>query len=405
MTRRIFIVLLCFAAVLTPFFVIQNRSPEIGDMAWEVPYQKSVKDESIRATTAEELAREAVGVGWVKLYYATDRRWTGMTVQPKWFGYDWNAEQGHLSYGTCDVSIPITAHEKGKVEKPSIFKMEILEDPSKHVVVYTPERLARAEFFDGLANEVRQRNEKEIVVFIHGFNTTFDDAASRLGVLTFDMEFGGVPVLYSWCSMGGPLGALAYVHDRDIITSTDTPLADFLESVAGTAREAGARRLSVIAHSMGNRPLVAALKLLAARSNGKLLFDEVVMAAPDIRAAGFANDEWPLMQGNNPPAKRVTLYASSDDNALWISNGVQGFRRIGEGGEGLMVLPGLDTIDASGCDFTRIGLHHTYFGGPRVLSDLRKLIRDGLTPPERKLRKRERQGLAYWLLPEPMGSK
>ena len=106
------------------------------------------------------------------------------------------------------------------------------------------------------------------------------------------------------------------------------------------------------------------------------------------------------MGGPTAPAKRVTLYASSDDKALRASKTVHTFRRIGEAGDGLLLLPGLETIDATGCDFSRFGLNHSYFGGPRVVEDLGQLMRKGLTPLERQLRPRKRRELPYWLLPE-----
>lgn len=341
-------------------------------------------------------------VSYIKLFYATDRTWTGSTSQPKWFGSQWNErEQGHLIYGTCDVSIPVRVHKTGEVEKPSIARLELSEDANKHVIVYTPLRLARAAFFSALENDVRAKKQREVLVFIHGFNNTFDDAASRLAVLDYDLEFGGTPVLYSWTSVGGGLGALSYRHDEQTIQRTYQPLADFLFEVAQSGRLAGAKRVNIIAHSMGNRALVAALKDLAARKQGKLLFDEVVMAAPDVGLEGFATDEWPRMQHSaGGPAKRVTLYASSDDRALLASKVAHHYgRRIGEAGAGLLVLPGLDTVDASGADFSFFGLNHTYFGGPRVLRDLGALVQKGLTPAQRRLEEKRRAPLSYWLLP------
>jgi esterase/lipase superfamily enzyme len=350
------------------------------------------------STTA---AQKPGRVGVIKLYYATDRVWTGSVRQPKWFGPDWNQEKGHLTYGTCEVSIPVAVHKTGEVEKPSIMRLELTENPEKHVIVGNPTHLPKGTFFSALDNEVRQRDHKEIVVFIHGFNNTFDDAASRLAVLDYDLDFDGVPVLYSWSSVGGGLvGVRNYAHDEESVKLTFRPLTDFLASVEQTGRAAGARRISVIAHSMGNRALVAAMQALAARTGDKIYFDEVVMAAPDIPRKGF-DEEWPEMRGTSGgPAKRVTLYASSEDRALWSSQVVHRYRRIGEGGPGLLLLPGLDTIDASGCDFSWLSLNHTYFGGQRVLPDLRDLIRKGLSPAQRRLREMKRGDLAYWLIPK-----
>jgi esterase/lipase superfamily enzyme len=263
--------------------------------------------------------------------------------------------------------------------------------------VQKPRRFERDPFFKGLAEAMSAREQKDIVIFIHGFNNTFDDAVSRLGVLAYDMQFNGVPVLYSWCSRGGTWGVKAYPSDEERVAKTIRPLAGFLARVSEVGREAGARRINVVAHSMGNRALVGAFQILAAQEKGKALFDETVMAAPDVPATGFATQEWPHMQG---PSKRLTHYASADDKALIASKNVHDFRRLGEGGEGILLLPGLDTIDASGCDFSLLGLNHSYFGGKKVLSDLRELIERGLSPLERKLREQKLGSLPCWLLPD-----
>jgi esterase/lipase superfamily enzyme len=160
--------------------------------------------------------------------------------------------------------------------------------------------------------------------------------------------------------------------------------------------------VNVVAHSMGNRPLVAALRKLAESEGDKVTIDEVVMAAPDVQQDGFADTYWRKLERPGGVAKRVTLYASSEDEALKISAKLhRGLRRIGEAGAGLLLLPGLDTVDASGCDFDRFGLNHTYFGGPKIITDLAKILNPGLTPLERKLREMKPRDLGgYWMLPE-----
>ncbi len=330
----------------------------------------------------------------VKLFFATDRTWTGSEEQPKWFGPEWNDRK--LTYGTCTVSIP-PKHEAGEVEKPSIFKLELKEDPEKHVVVHQPMRLEEAKYFAAIREAVTERSQKEITVFIHGFNNTFDEAASRLGVLAFDMDFNGVPVLYSWSSQGGGWGTAAYARDEEVVELTVDLLAQFLGKLADEGRAAGATRINVIAHSMGNRALVGALNILARDYPGKMVLDEVVMAAPDVKKIGFVDGVWPKLR---TPAKRYTLYASDDDKALMASYKVHTFSRIGQGGANLLLIEGLDTVDATGCDFSMLGLNHSYFGSPQVVEDLKELLSKSLTPAARKLREKKRELLLYWLLPE-----
>jgi hypothetical protein len=60
------------------------------------------------------------------------------------------------------------------------------------------------------------------------------------------------------------------------------------------------------------------------------------------------------------------------------------------------VVPGLDTVDASGVDTSLLG--HSYFAN-QLVEDLFALLRNGLSPAERRLDPREKEGLPYWVLP------
>lgn len=398
----------------------QFASPDIGEPQATPPPENYLSPPRVTGLSPEQAAPPAKRrfttttvsppsqreLGVVKLYFATDRQWTGETEPPKWFGSEWNnTTPDPLTYGTCEVSIPVSHHEIGEIEKRSLFRILIRdpEDPKRDVIVRQPQRFEKDEFFGALAGEVAMRAEKEVIVFIHGFNNTFDDAASRLGVLAYDLKFEGVPVLYSWSSTGGLLGFTlgSYRHDEQVVTKTESALTEFLASVTQTARAAGAQRVNVVAHSMGNRPLVAALRSLAEREGNKITIDEVVMAAPDVQQEGFADTYGRKLQCPGGIAERVTLYASSKDQALIVSRKLHGgFRRIGEGGDMLLCLPGLDTVDASGCDFHRFGLNHTYFGGPKIIADLAKILNPGWTPLQRQLREMKQRKFGYWMLPE-----
>jgi esterase/lipase superfamily enzyme len=155
----------------------------------------------------------------------------------------------------------------------------------------------------------------------------------------------------------------------------------------------GAKRIHLIAHSMGNRALTETLQRLRATTTpGAPLFDEIVLAAPDVDAETFRDDIAPAIL---PTAARVTLYASSRDAALLLSREVHGYPRAGEAGEGLVVVPGLETVDVS-----EVSGSHSYIGdNGRVLDDLgglllRKLVR----APRPGVVARTLRGLPYWLL-------
>jgi len=45
-----------------------------------------------------------------------------------------------------------------------------------------------------------------ILVFIHGYNSSFADAARRAAQLSYDLNFAGAPVLFSWPSRAEVIG-------------------------------------------------------------------------------------------------------------------------------------------------------------------------------------------------------
>ncbi len=118
----------------------------------------------------------------------------------------------------------------------------------------------------------------------------------------------------------------------------------------------------------------------------------VMFAAPDIDAGTFRQ----LAAAFRGKASRFTLYASSNDLALEASKLVHGESRAGDAGADLVVLDGIDTVDASTVDTALLG--HSYFGDERtLLSDLFVLVRSGAGPDDRpSLEALDRGGPRYW---------
>lgn len=331
----------------------------------------------------------------VKVFFATDRQHiSGATGPANCFGTERNPDPDpdgqHLLTGFVKVSIP-PVHEVGELERP--FKwwiIEFKEDEKKHIVLKELTMVNGNDFYGALRKEYDERvpENRSAFVFIHGFKTSFDDAAYRTAQLAYDLNFEGVPIMYSWPSKDD---LRAYRDDRKTADWSWRHLQYFVERVA---RESGALRIHLIAHSMGNELLVNALDGLGRQPEIKPLFDNVVMAAPDVDAKMFTERNW---VGIRDAAKRFTLYASSDDWALRVSRELNRFVRLGEAGETLVVVPGLDTVDASGIDTNELG--HSYYHCKKLMDDLQLLIAKGWAPLERNLRNRPKGDLAYWAFP------
>lgn len=293
--------------------------------------------------------------------FATDRQPSGASEPALRFG----AERGQLCYGSCEVSIP-RDHRMGALESPTLLRFEMRASPARHVI------LQGLELTPGLPAD--RDDADAALLFVHGYNTSFEDAARRTGQLSYDLGFNGGATLYSWPSQGR---LAAYWRDEANCEWSAANLRAFLQDYFARHRR---RQVFLVAHSMGARLLTAALAGLLAQPAPRLpARAQLILSAPDIDSAVFRRDLAPLLAG---PFGPLTLYASSADLALSASQKLHGYPRAGDSGAGLLVLPGMETIDASGVDTGFIG--HSYFAEQRtLLSDLFYLVRQNARASQR----------------------
>ncbi|HMB94265.1 MAG TPA: alpha/beta hydrolase [Rhodothermales bacterium] len=319
----------------------------------------------------------------IEVFYGTDRKVDDTSDPSTYFG----GERGTLVYGTCHVSIP-KGHQIGKLESPpSWLGLTFKANPAKHIVLLEVSPLDEDDFHRRMQARGSASGEKELLVFIHGYNVTFEDAARRTAQITYDLGFDGVPVFYSWPSNGN---ILEYLADEADVRWTVPHLQRFLEDLAARS---GAEHINVIAHSMGNRAFTNALLRIAPKYD-EPVFDQVVFTAPDVDADVFLRDIIPAVRST---ANRLTLYASSKDRALQASKNIHQYPRAGESGDHLVVTEGLDTIDVSDIDTDLLG--HSYFASTKsLLEDIYQLVLHGHSPLQRKLREHRLRIFRYWTL-------
>ena len=317
------------------------------------------------------------------MFYGTDREPTGNTEPRRFYGSD----RGELSFGSVMVSIP-KRHAPGALEAPTVSCFGAGRDPTQHVALLELRPLDRPVWLDRLRAAFESSKEPEALVYIHGYRRSFEVAARRAAQLAFDLNFPGVPLLYSWPSKDE---IEDYIADYQAVEETTLHLADFLQEVT---RNTGARRVHVIAHSLGNRALTNALQVIAADPPASPVFSNIILSAPDVSAAVFVEQIAPRIQGI---ARRTTLYASSPDKALQASESLRQSRRLGQAGETIVVLEGMDTIDASRVDTDWIG--HGYIATTKqVIDDVFMLLTHDLPPADRNLEPLEKGDLTYWAL-------
>lgn len=296
-----------------------------------------------------------------------------------------------LQLGTCEVSIPAD-HQAGELESPSVMKLEFDQDPYEHITLREVIRVEEDMFHKQLQQRMAAKGNN-ILVFVHGYNVEFDDAARRTAQLASDLEFAGAPIFFSWPSQGN---WYQYRQDEKQVELAVPLLKKFLLDVAVRSH---ADSIHLIAHSMGNRALTTALKEIAAATDQTTQFNQVVLAAPDIDADIFRQRIAPEIVTK---ARRVTLYASSNDLALAASRTFNsGDLRAGDASRGLVLTPGIETIDASSVDTSLLG--HSYYGdSPTVLTDLKELLKSANPADQRPyLQPMALNRLRYWVFQSP----
>jgi esterase/lipase superfamily enzyme len=322
---------------------------------------------TVRPTAAGTAASGVPAFERVEVYFATDRR---VAARAPDVARHFTNDRGTLVHGSAHVTIPAT-HRIGEIERPKWYRLERTPVPHKHVVLegatlYTP---------DGFYRRVNLKPRPDTAfVFVHGYNVSFEDAALRTAQMAVDLELAAVPVFYSWPSQGG---MSSYPTDEANIEWSHANLRQFLEQFAQRAQ---VKEVVVVAHSMGSRAASQALiGLLDAQPALRPKFRELVLAAPDIDAAVFKRDIAPLL---NARLRGVTLYASSRDKALYASRKLHGHPRAGESGEDLVVIPGMETIDATLVDTDFLG--HSYAVQTRtILTDLTLLLKKQMRAGDR----------------------
>jgi esterase/lipase superfamily enzyme len=279
-----------------------------------------------------------------------------------------------LSFGIAEVSVP-DVHGKGRLERPRWYRLEFRENPDKHIVLTDLRALDYAEFVANARAEVaRDGAADEALIFVHGYNVSFEAAILRTAQLACDLDFPGIAVAYSWPSEGTLFG---YGADANATGRSMFQLAEFIRIVQSGL---GLQCVHVIAHSIGSRILASAMDRLALTwtSEPRADIHQLVFAAPDIDPKTFEGFAETFMAH----CKRCTLYAASRDLALFASKLIYRHPRAGDTSHGTIGVRGVDTIDATNVDTPLVG--HSYFGDRRsVLADLYYLLVMGWGPDKR----------------------
>jgi esterase/lipase superfamily enzyme len=285
-----------------------------------------------------------------------------------------------LQFGRADVWLPKLIEEGGSRDRGEtpILEGPPPEEPSelaKYVFLTRITKAGSEAFLAEMDTALAGRQSDSVLLFVHGFNTPFDDALIRSAQLSVDLSRRGifdvgVPVLFSWPS-AGKVSLTDYRGDQDRSLGAAPYLEQFLDVITDQPQ---VKRINIVAHSMGNRILTEALESYASdyleRHRREDLEFRIILVAADVDRDIFEATTGILdnLQAN------VTIYTSDADRALHVSEIVNSKLRLGDtNGDKPFIRanPYYQTVDATGIATELFGLGHNYYSdNPFILGDI-----------------------------------
>jgi esterase/lipase superfamily enzyme len=320
------------------------------------------------------------------VWYGTHRK----PGAPDRTGVSYTGERDQtVHYGTCKVFIP-RSHKIGSLG--SSWLRRVLTRTDDRLKLLETVELAGDDYWTRIQSHLAglAASERHAVIFIHGYNVAFADAALRAAQIGIDLSIKGTMAFYSWPSQGR---LDEYAADTATIEASEPFIADYLESFVN---ESKAEAVHIIAHSMGNRGVLRAVNRIAARAEARTgtRFNQIILAAPDVDADTFRQ----LCDAYAKVARRTTLYMSQRDRAVEASRWLYSAPRVGYAPP-IFVAPGIDTVNVTNVDVTRLG--HGYVADARsVLEDMHALITRDAAPATRfgLYESQTADGDRYWVI-------
>lgn len=208
-------------------------------------------------------------------------------------------------------------------------------------------------------------DQREVTVFVHGFNNSFSNAAFRMAQLAEDLEVPGTHVAYSWPSRGNPLG---YEYDRDSALFARDGLAEMLRVI----RSAGQPDIILVAHSMGSALVMETLRQLEIEEPGWTgrNINGVILLSPDINIDVFRSQFARIQTVPDP----FVVMVSRKDAILRVSSRLRGERsQLGniQNIDAVSDLP-ITVVDVTAFTDRKSGNHFVAGGSPALIQLLRR---------------------------------
>lgn len=246
---------------------------------------------------------------------------------------------------------------------------------------------------------------KDIIVYVHGANTTVERAAGQASQIRHFSARHAVVILFAWPTAEN---FLRYARDVRSAFASAPHLAELIELLAA---HTDARSIDVLTYSAGGTVGSHGLALLAGKNpEAAARLGEVYHAAPDADSRDFVDD----LQLYSGAAGRVTVAVNLGDSALRLAGAVNRASRAGrpdlgelrpEAAQWLLEAAREGEIEIvqvhpAAMPYLSSTSHTFWYDDPWVSSDLLVTLLFSLPPGERGLAYATSEGGAhYWTFP------
>ncbi len=321
--------------------------------------------------TLPALAQTEIPPGSTAVPFLTLRDATGQSAPARALG----GNRAALSAGYC-----ILMENTGLLAP--LAEATALKIPGRDYRLSALHLLSPATVFDDLETSA---GESRPALYVHGYYEGMERNCVRAGMVRRNLDLDGRMLLFSWPS---DEEILSYASDESDLYWSVPAIAG---SVAELVRRFGTGEVDLLGHSLGGRGAVLALDGLARDHAGlEPLVDNVVLIAPDMDFDIFVQ-HLPRIRG---VARTITIYISDKDLPLAVSAELHGYPRLGQTGNDLSALEGVEVIDVSslsgitdidipGAPASALSGHVYHLSNRTVAADIATLLNDGTRAADR----------------------
>lgn len=259
------------------------------------------------------------------------------------------------------------------------------------IVVDTDEQARYSNSTEIMQKKVRERlkaaNQSDVILYVHGFNNSFENAVLDLNDVWHFSGRHGVPIAYTWPSGSGNL--LGYFTDRE---SGEFTVYHLKETIRMLSSMPEVENIHLLAHSRGTDISTTALRelVIEARASGKnpkdaLKIRNLILAAPDLDY-GVVTQRL-IAEKFGPAFGQITIYMNEDDSALGFAQKLMRGIRFGkltaesQSEREAQIFNNVKNVSFVNVKGVKGFVGHGYFTQhPGALSDIITLIKTGSRP-------------------------